>query len=253
MKTYTYLLLIFFSYHLIFAQSSMVFDSGTNIEVSTGADICADIITINGTYSGAGTLCNGPLPVELAAFTASVEYNVVCLNWKTETEVSNFGFEIERAVVNTKSKKQDVEFSKIGFVEGNGNSNSPKDYSFKDEKPFGSSKFQYRLKQIDTDGQFEYSDIIEIEIVPAKFELFQNYPNPFNLTTTIRFQLPEESKVVIKIYDILGAELKTILNEKKEAGIYEFVFNASELPSGIYIYRLITDRFMETKKMILLK
>ncbi len=188
-----------------------------------------------------------------ASFTAFVKNNIICLNWKTETEVSNYGFEIERTVVNHKSQKQNSDFRKIGFVEGNGNSNSPKNYSFTDEKPFGGSKFQYRLKQIDTDGQFEYSEIIEVEIVPTKFELFQNYPNPFNPTTTIRFQLPEESKIVLKIYDILGAELKTIMNEKKEPGVYEFVFDASYLPSGIYIYRLITDQFLDTKKMILIK
>ena len=137
------------------------------------------------------------LPVELSSFTASIVGQKILLMWRTETEVSNYGFEVERAVVNTKTKKQGVEFSKIGFVEGNGNSNSPKNYSFTDEKPFGGSKFQSRLKQIDADGQSQYSDIVEVEVVPAKFELSQNFPNPFNPTTTIGFGIPGKRKCKI--------------------------------------------------------
>lgn len=193
------------------------------------------------------------LPVELFSFTASIVGQKILLNWSTETEVSNYGFEIERAVVNTKSKKQDVEFGKIGFVEGSGNSNSPKDYSFKDEKPFGGSKFQYRLKQIDTDGQFAYSDIIEIEIVPVKFELFQNYPNPFNPKTVIIYQLPLSSDVTLKVYDLLGREVATLVDEYKPAGKYEAEFDASALPSGIYFYKLKAGEYTAVKKMILIK
>jgi len=111
----------------------------------------------------------------------------------------------------------------------------------------------YRLKQIDNDGQYEYSDEIEIEIVPEEFALYQNYPNPFNPNTTIRYQLTQENKVIIKIYDILGAEVRTLLNEKKKPGVYEVDFNAANLPSGTYIYRIIAGKFVETKKMILLK
>ena len=117
----------------------------------------------------------------------------------------------------------------------------------------GGSKFKYRLKQIDTDGKYEYSDEIEVEIVPTEFALYQNYPNPFNPTTKIRYQLPKESKVVIKIYDILGAEVITLLNEKKEPGVYEVDFNAQHLSSGTYIYRMTAGDFAETKKMVLMK
>jgi hypothetical protein len=194
-----------------------------------------------------------PVPVELSSFTTKCVNNYVQLNWRTETEVDNYGFEIERAVINPKSRIRNPQFEKIGFVEGHGNSNSPKNYSFTDEKPFGGSRFQYRLKQIDTDGEFEYSDIVEVEIIPEKFELFQNYPNPFNPVTTIRFQLPVDSKVVLKLYDILGSEVMTILDEKKDAGIYEVILNVSDLPSGTYIYRMITDKNIETKKILVLK
>ncbi len=92
-----------------------------------------------------------------------------------------------------------------------------------------------------------------MEIVPTIFALYQNYPNPFNPTTKIRYQLPKESKVVIKIYDILGAEVITLLNEKKESGVYEVELNARSLSSGTYIYRIVAGDFVETKKMVLMK
>jgi len=197
------------------------------------------------------------LPVELSSFTASIVGQKILLNWRTETEVSNYGFEIERAVLNSTSQNQNNEFIKIGFVEGCGNSNSPKTYSFTDEKPFGGGKFHYRLKQIDTDGQFEYSDIVEVEIVPAKFELFQNYPNPFNPSTKISWQSPIGSWQTLKIYDVLGNEVVTLVNEYKPAGSYEVEFQSAvgspQLVSGIYFYQLKAGGFVQTKKMMQLK
>jgi len=240
---------------IVKSQSSMVFDIGTNIDAGTGADICADNVTINGTYSGNGTLCEAPLPVELSSFTALVEKESVRLSWRTETEVNNYGFEVERTSSSTTSGRD--EWEKIGFVEGHGNSNSPKDYSYLDENPFGGSKFKYRLKQIDNDGKYEYSDEVELEIIPTEFALYQNYPNPFNPATKIRYQLPKESKVILKLYDILGSEVITLLNEQKEPGVYEVEFSAiggaTQLSSGTYIYRIVADGFVDTKKMILMK
>jgi len=189
---------------------------------------------------------NAPLPVELNSFTAKTDDFNVILNWETATEINNYGFDVERKITNG-------DWSKIGYVEGAGNSSSPKSYKFTDNKPIGGSKFIYRLKQIDNDGTYEYSDEIEVEIIPTEFALYQNYPNPFNPNTTIRYQLPQESKVIIKIYDILGSEVITLLNEKKEPGVYEVEFNASHLSSGTYIYRIVADGFVETKKMVLLK
>ncbi len=194
------------------------------------------------------------LPVELVSFTADVNDNKVQLNWQTATELNNYGFEIERSI-------NDNEFTKLGFVEGNGNSNSPKYYSFTDTSPFDGAKFQYRLKQIDTGGKYEYSNKLDVEIVPTKFDLYQNYPNPFNPVTKIRYQLPIESKVLIKIYDLLGAEVKTLINERREAGVYEIELNAQNLASGTYIYRIVAgdpsagsgQSFVDTKKMLLMK
>jgi hypothetical protein len=181
------------------------------------------------------------LPVELVSFNADVNNGKVQLCWKTVTELNNSGFQIERSMdYNT--------WINIGFVEGYGNSTSSIFYSFVDNCPVGGSKFRYRLKQIDYDGKYVYSGEIEVEIVPTNFVLYQNYPNPFNPTTKIRYQLSEASKVVLTIYDILGAEVTTLLNEIKEPGVYEVELNAQGLTSGAYIYRIVTGEYVETKK-----
>ena len=244
----------------LFAQS-IVINTGASIVVPSGADICAETHgKITGNISGEGTQCgNSELPVELTSFTANVRENIVMLEWLTATEVNNYGFEIEKQTGSKQSVLGNWEM--IGFIEGHGNSNSPKQYSFTDKNLIGGSLFKYRLKQIDNDGSYEYSDEIEVEIIPTEFALYQNYPNPFNPSTKIRYQLPQESEVIIKIYDILGSEVITLLNEKKEPGVYEVEFNASQLSSGTYIYRLVAggpstssgQSFVETKKMILLR
>jgi hypothetical protein len=188
------------------------------------------------------------LPVELSSFSADVvSDNEVILNWTTETEVSNYGFEIQRQNFGA------TDWTRIGFVAGNGNSNSPKHYSFTDNNPVNGSKFNYRLKQIDTDGDYEFSNVIEAEIIPADYVLYQNYPNPFNPVTKITYQISKESKVVINVYDILGSEVVSLVNDTKEPGYYEVEFNATNLPSGTYIYRMTAGDYFETKKMILMK
>ena len=187
-----------------------------------------------------------PLPVELASFTAAFTGKEVKLAWNTATEVNNYGFNIERKINNDN-------WEKIAFVNGYGNSNSPKNYAYVDQTPIGGNKILYRLKQIDNDGQYEFSNALEVNVVPSEFTLFQNFPNPFNSTTIIRYQIASESEVSIKIYNILGAEVLSLVNERKEAGIYETEFKSDNLPSGTYIYRIITDGFTDTKKMTLLK
>ena len=195
------------------------------------------------------------LPVELASFTAKVNRGAVNLNWETNSEVNNYGFEIER---NNKQEVTGETWKKIGFVNGNGNSNSPKSYSFIDKTPLGSSKFQYRLKQIDNDGQYEYSDIIEITFTPNEYALYQNYPNPFNPSTKIKFSIKQDNLIVkIYLYSILGEKVATLVNKIYQAGLHEVEFNATNLPSGVYVYKIDVGEngtnFTSVKKMILLK
>lgn len=188
---------------------------------------------------------NDALPVELSSFKASYKNNQVQILWRTETEVNNYGFDLER--------KSESEWEKIEFISGYGNSNSPKEYSYIDKKPIGGSKLFYRLKQIDNDGKYSYSDEIEIGIVPNVFSLEQNYPNPFNPSTKIRYQLPEKSIVNLKIYNALGEEVVTLLNETKEVGNYEVEVNGANLSSGIYFYRMQAGSYISTKKMVIIK
>ncbi|MCL6495757.1 MAG: VCBS repeat-containing protein, partial [Ignavibacterium sp.] len=156
------------------------------------------------------------VPVEITSFTASVIANDVHLNWSTATETNNRGFEIHRSVIL--NGVRNPVWESVGFVKGNGTTTEPKNYSFVDEG-LASGKYVYRLKQIDYDGSIEYSDIVEATInVPEKFELDQNYPNPFNPTTKISWQSPVSSWQTLKVYDILGNEVATLVDEEKPAG-----------------------------------
>jgi len=195
---------------------------------------------------------NTPLPVELSSFSASIIGSSVKLNWETATEVNNYGFDVERKILK-QVQNDEANWEKIGFVNGNGNSNSQKNYSYEDKNVL-SGKYSYRLKQIDNDGQFEYSKTIEVDLgAPKKFELSQNYPNPFNPSTTIRYSLPEAGNVMLTLFNILGQELKTLVNEFKESGVHTINFDASELNSGLYIYKIEANGFTQTRKMTLIK
>jgi hypothetical protein len=187
-----------------------------------------------------------PLPVELSSFSAIVLENAVRLDWRTETEVSNYGFEVLRS-------NQKDDWSVLGFVQGHGNSNSPKDYSFTDNSVSG-GKYSYKLKQIDTDGSFEYSKVIEVDLgSPGKFELSQNYPNPFNPVTTIKFLLSESGYVKLTVYNIVGEQVAVLVDGFREKGVYTINFNAENLPSGLYIYTIDSNGSKQSRKMILAK
>jgi hypothetical protein len=191
------------------------------------------------------------LPVEIVSFTANASGSKVVLNWETATEINNYGFDIERRLQGNKGEKSG--WSKIGFLEGNGNSSSPKEYSFVDKKLSGGTKFSYRLKQVDVDGSYSYSKEIEIEVIPDEYNLSQNYPNPFNPRTTIQFSVPKPTELRINIYTILGERVLTAAEGKYETGYYQLEINCSSLPSGIYIYRLECSEYNQTKKMMILK
>ncbi len=190
-----------------------------------------------------------PIPVELASFNAEVNENGITLKWETATETNNYGFDIERSNNN-------ISFEKIGTLKGKGTTTEAQQYSFKDAGiTTGKGKVYYRLKQIDMDGNYDYTDAIEVEysIIPAEFSLSQNYPNPFNPTTTIKFGLPKEVKVTLKVYDILGNEVSTIVDQKMEPGYYKYEWNGVPFASGVYFYRLDAGSFVKIKKMVLVK
>jgi hypothetical protein len=196
------------------------------------------------------------VPVELLSFCAEVIDSKVELSWVTATEKNNKGFEVESKVHSPQSAIN--KWERVGFVNGKGTSSQTNQYSFVD-KNLTAGKFSYRLKQIDFDGTFKYyylSEIIEVT-TPGKFELFQNYPNPFNPSTRISWQSPVSSHQTFKIYDALGNEVATLINEFKEAGSYEVVLQSPvgshQLASGVYYYQLRVGSFVETKKMIYLR
>lgn len=190
----------------------------------------------------------GPLiPVELTSFSGNCESGKVILNWTTATEINNLGFEIER-------RSQNSEWLLIGFEEGNGTTTDPQEYFYVDDlSGFTFTNVYYRLKQRDYNGNFEYSGEIKVSITPAEFELKQNYPNPFNPVTTIQYVLPLKDQVIIKVYDILGNEIETLVQQIQEPGYHQIIFDAGNLASGIYYYSISAGSYFEIKKMMLLK
>ncbi len=193
----------------------------------------------------------GPaIPVELKSFTAKATDGVVELSWITATETNNSGFEVER--------NNGSEFETIAFVEGHGTTTELQAYSYTDRN-VNTGSYSYRLKQIDFDGTFEYSDVVEIDVpAPSVFSLEQNYPNPFNPSTMIGFNLAVDSKVSLKVFDVLGQEVASILNSNLVAGSHQVDFDASSLNTGVYLYRLEATgidgtNFVDVKKMILTK
>jgi len=193
------------------------------------------------------TFNGGGIPVQLVSFTAAVQGKTLNLKWITSTETNNYGFHVER-------RFSDRYWENRGFIPGAGTSTEIREYSFSDEL-YLPGKYSYRLKQINFDGSFDYSNTIYLEYnsIADKFSLDQNYPNPFNPNTTIKYSVPHSSNVTLKIFDILGSEIEKLVNEEKPAGTYELTWNAASLPSGVYFYQLKAGSFVSTKKMILMK
>ncbi len=207
---------------------------------------------------GLGSDASNPLPVELSEFRAHRIERGVELRWTTASEKNNAGFEVQRKVESGEWKAESWQV--LGFVRGNGTTSGAKSYSFVDRTASG--KVSYRLKQIDFDGTFEMLPTVEVDAgLPRNFELGQNYPNPFNPTTVISYQLPMASEVSLKVYDLLGREVATLVKGRQEAGRYSVLFNAASLSSGVYFYRLQTGTsdgrssnvFTQTNKMMLVK
>jgi hypothetical protein len=222
-----------------FALHYQIFDGGPSGNYSNYIGI--DLVQVKGV---------GYIPVELTSFTAAANNNDVVLSWATATEKNNQGFEIQRNNGNG--------FTTVGFVRGNGTTTQPQSYTFVD-KNLNSGVYSYRLKQIDLDGTADFSKTVEVEILnPKEFALNQNFPNPFNPSTKINFSLAVDSKVSLKVFNVLGQEVSTLLNGNLSAGNHEINFNAAGMNTGVYFYKLEAagidgTNFNSVRKMILSK
>ncbi|MEJ5261604.1 MAG: M14 family zinc carboxypeptidase [Ignavibacterium sp.] len=222
------------------AQSKLRFQLGTDGSVTKDGWYVDDI----------SIYVYAVVPVELASFTAIALDNSVELNWTTSSELNNSGFEIQR-----KTLKENSQWIKIGFVDGSGTTTEPTTYIFTDKNPAKGINL-YRLKQIDFDGGYKIFNSVAVEFnSPIEFALEQNYPNPFNPATMISFSIPNgvRNLVSLKVYDILGNEVATLVNEYKEAGTYKVEFDATDLPSGLYLYKLTTGNYTAVRKMMVIK
>jgi len=222
-----------------FAIGIVDFDFSTSfyVEFEGWAETNVPYLTVTYIYT---------VPVEMTSFTATSVKDEVNLKWSTATETNNQGFQIERMNVNGT-------FEQIGFVAGFGTTTEPKSYTFIDSK-LETGNYTYRLKQIDFDGTFAYSEEINVNVeIPLVFALEQNYPNPFNPSTTIKYSIAEDGFVKMSVYNLLGEEVAALVNSTQKAGKYEVNFNASNLASGVYVYRIEAGNFVSSKKLMLLK
>jgi len=204
-------------------------------------------------------ITNDPLPVTISYFNAAMNKRNIILKWETTQEINNNGFDIERRSFSNGSESFNS-WQKIGFIAGNGTISETRDYYYED-KNLSVGKYEYRLKQIDYNGNFEFFTLNSPAYIvigkPIVADIGQNYPNPSNPKCKIDYQLPYMSKVSIKIFDIIGHEIFTLVNEFKEEGYYTMEFDGTNLASGVYFYSLIAegnnDKFAKTLKMILVK
>ncbi len=218
--------------------------AGTPIAGIT-TDIDGDTRSLTDPYKGADE-ASLPIPVELTAFSASYANGMVMLKWTTASETNNQGFEIQRKFTD--------DYAAIGFVNGSGTTTQSQSYNFAVNE-IGNGVYSYRLKQVDYNGTFSYSNAIEVDITaPLQFELSQNYPNPFNPVTMINYQTAAPVNVNLTVFNMLGEEVTVLINNQFiEAGQHSVRFDGSNLASGTYIYRLTAGDFVQTKKMMLTK
>lgn len=207
-----------------------------------------DVSTVAWAVTSTGLVLRGenlPVPVELTSFTAAAKGTMVNLNWSTATELNNHGFELLR-------KDAGSDYKVVTFIDGQGTTTEKHYYNYNER--VASGKYYYKLRQIDFDGTMKEFTPIEVEVSgDFSYSLDQNYPNPFNPSTSIRFTIPQAGLTKLTIYNLLGQQVKSLVNEFKEAGSYSINFNATDLPSGAYFYKLESPEFSKTMKMLLSK
>ena len=219
-------------------QVKLKFELRTDVSVTEDGWFVDDI----------GIVVYGIIPVELTSFTAIAKDDNVLLNWITSTETNNMGFDIER-----RSTKSNSGWQKLGFINGKGTTTEKSNYSFVDKNP-AEGKSYYRLKQIDFDGTSKIYNSLEVDFETVKeYSLSQNYPNPFNPSTEINYTLAKSGNVTLKVYNLLGSEVATLVNGFMESGKHSVKFDANDITSGIYFYTIKADNFTSTRKMILMK
>jgi hypothetical protein len=235
------------------------------ISVSLSSDRSTAIVGGQNDNSGTGAVWvytrDTPLPIQLASFGATIENrNKVRLDWTTVSETNNYGFEVQRSAEN----ENNYNTLPNSFIPGHGTTNEPQHYMFIDSSTYA-ARWYYRLKQIDLDGTVHFSDGVSVNVlagvsqqgIPDRFALSQNYPEPFNPTTTIRYQLPQAAHVTLKIYNMLGQEVATLVDGVQDAGYRSIVWNAVNVSSGVYFYRIKaaagTTTFTDVRKMLVVK
>lgn len=214
------------------------------VNLRQGGSTSGPVLTLDGIR--VSTSWNSIVPVELTSFTANTVGKNVTLNWVTATETNNSGFSVEMA-------KKGGAFSAVTFVPGKGTTVEQQIYSYTVSN-LASGAYQFRLKQVDFDGTSTYSNIVETEINSvSRFALDQNYPNPFNPSTTISFSIPEDANVTLKLYNVMGSEVKTLVNKRMSSGSHTLSIDVSDLAAGVYLYQLTAGSYTSTKKLTLLK
>jgi len=194
-------------------------------------------------------ITEGVVPVELAIFTAESSEGNVVLKWQTASETNNYGFEVYRAPLSN----GEVDWQTLGFVAGNGTTSEPQTYSFVDKKP-SPGIWQYRLKQLDTNGDFSFSDVVTVQVnIPQKFVLYPNYPNPFNATTQISFNLPTDEHVRLDVFNVRGVLIATLFNQEMTAGYHSAEFSCDEQASGVFFYKIVAGDNIQVGKALLVK
>jgi len=228
------------------------FDEGSGSTAADSSDSHFNLTLVNCPVWGG--LIDGTLPVEATDFAAKADVGSVRLSWKTKSEVNSAGFNILRKDPGAMMFTLIAGYANNGGLKGMGTTSTGRSYSYTDSKVRLGSTYQYKIQSVDVTGTTEDLTTLSVTVgAPKSYAMYQNYPNPFNPTTVIVYQLPANSFVTLKVYDRIGREVATLVNEQKNTGQYEVTFDGRKLASGVYIYRIQAGTFTQTKKLVLLK